>query len=80
MTKPINFTLCCVTLLSCLSWMSSGVIVRSYNDVNIKDVKTLEEFNDQYMTHYDAEEEVKNTNTNILLGVSEPQVEFMHRL
>lgn len=80
MTKPINFTLCCVTLLSCLSWMSSGVIVRSYNDVNIKDLKTLEEFNDQYMTHYDAEEEVKNTNTNILLGVSEPQVEFMHRL
>jgi hypothetical protein len=59
--------------------MSSGVIVRSYNDVNIKDLKTLEEFNDQYMTHYDAEEEVKNTNTNILLGVSEPQVEFMHR-
>jgi hypothetical protein len=79
MTKPINLTLCCVTLLSCLSWMSSGVIVRSYNDVNIKDLKTLEEFNDQYMTHYDAEEEVKNTNTNILLGVSEPQVEFMHR-
>ena len=53
--------------------------MRSYNDVNIKDVKTLAEFNDLYMTHFDAEEEVKNTNTNILLGVSEPQVEFMHR-
>lgn len=54
--------------------------MRSYNDVNIKDVKTLAEFNDLYMTHFDDEEEVKNTNTNILLGVSEPQVEFMHRL
>ena len=60
--------------------MSSGVILRSYNDINLKDVATLAEFNELYMTHYDAAEEVANTNTNILLGVSEPQVEVMHKL
>ena len=79
MSRPINYTLCCVTLLSCLSWMSSGVKLRSYNDVNIKDVASLAEFNDLYVTHYDSSEEAATFNTNVVLGVSEPQVEAIHK-
>ena len=64
-------------VLACLSSMSSGVILRSYNDINYLDVATLKEFNEKFLTHFDANEEVQTTNTNILLGVSTPEVRSM---
>ena len=63
--------------MACCSWTSSGVIVREYNEIFRKDLNTLEEFEEKYMTHYDDEKSVRTTSANILLGVAEPQVKLL---
>ena len=59
--------------LSCSIWTSSGVIVRYYNEINQKDYESFQAFSDAIMTHHD-DNGVATTNTNILVGVAEPQV------
>jgi hypothetical protein len=70
----MKFSALSVVLLVSSSWMSSGVIVRHYNEINRKEVATLEEFQDQFMSNHVGSEDVLVTSANILLGVSEPQV------
>lgn len=62
---------CTIALSS--AWISSGVIVRHYNDVDSKDFQSYTEFSAAFMTNHDSTG-LPTTNTNILLGVYEPQV------
>lgn len=63
-----------VVLLVSSSWISSGVVVRHYNEINRKVVDTLEAFQDEYMTNHPDIVTTMVTSGNIMLGVSEPQV------
>lgn len=69
----MKFSALSVVLLVSSSWMSSGVVVRHYNEINRKVVDTLDSFQDQYMTSQADSEDTMVTNANILLGVAEPQ-------
>lgn len=62
-------------LALCLS-MSSGVTVRHYNEIFRTDIDTFEEFSSRYLTYFEMLENTPMTNTNILLGVSTPEVDF----
>ena len=63
------------SLALCLS-MSSGVTVRHYNEIFRTDIDTFEEFSNRYLTYFEILENTPMTNTNILLGVSTPEVAF----
>lgn len=75
--KILNLSLGCVVFMACCSWTSSGVIVREYNEIFRKDLHSLAEFEETYMTHYNEDKSIHTTNANILLGVAEPQVRLL---
>ena len=54
--------------------ISSGVTVRDYNEIYRTDLDSFEEFSSRYLTHFEMLENTTMTNTNILLGVSTPEV------
>jgi hypothetical protein len=54
--------------------LSSGVTVRHYNEIFRTDLDTFDEFSSRYLTHFEMLENEPMTNTNILLGVSTPEV------
>lgn len=72
--RNMRFSALSAVLLVSSSWVSSGVIVRHYNEINRKDVDTFEKFQDEYMTLAPGSEDTFVTTANILLGVTEPQV------
>ena len=62
----------CTIVLS-ISCISSGIIVRYYNDVDRQDFQNYADFSAAFLTNHDSSGSQK-TNVNILLGVYEPQV------
>ena len=62
----------CTIVLS-ISCISSGIIVRYYNDVDRQDFQNYTDFSAAFLTNHDSAGSQK-TNVNILLGVYEPQV------
>ena len=52
--------------------ISSGVIVRYYNEINHQDYKTYEEFSAGLLSNVTGGDPL--TTTNVLIGVYEPQV------
>ena len=67
-------TLQAALLLALCACLSSGVTVRHYNEIFRTDLDTFDEFSSRYLTHFEMLENEPMTNTNILLGVSTPEV------
>ena len=63
-----------VVLLTICANMASAVIVKHYNEIYRTDLDTFEQFSSKYLTHFEVLENTPMTNTNVLLGVSAPEV------